>query len=396
MSQAPDQPQPQPQSAPLPRATYPVPQSAPPAPRSGGFPVMGCFFGLSFLLNLLLGGVLLVFVCMGLAYSGNRATLEQLNEKHLLGKKGASDKVAVVALEGAIMEGMLTNFYKQLDQAAEDDRVKAVVLRVNSPGGSITASEEVHHKLIKLRDGDKSKDRQPKSLVVSMGSLTASGGYYVSMPASRIVAEPTTVTGSIGVYASFPNAAKLADTYGVTFNTIKAGEIKDSGALLRPMDDKERQVFQDMVDDAYVRFLEVIEKGRSKLTRAKMLERFTVTPLTPDPKALGDKPAPKPYDRYRADGGIYTAKRALDLGLIDAIGTLEDAVKEAAKLAKLDEYNAIQYKKPPMLADLLLGTKAPTSAPPSLDRLRGLLAPRMWYLAAGHEAAVRLVEGNQP
>ena len=389
MSQAHDQPQPQPQHQP-PAPIRPV-VPAPPQ-RGGGFPVLGCFFGLSFLLNLLLG-VVVVLACMGFLFSG-RSSGDRLNEKHFLGASGASGKVAIVSLDGAIMEGLLSHFHMQLEHAAEDDKVKAVVLRINSPGGTITASEEIRHKLLELRDGDKDKDRKPRTLVVSMGSIAASGGYYVAMPASRVWAEPATITGSIGVYASLPNVAKFGDKYGITFNTIKAGEIKDIGAMFGTMSDKERLVMQDMVDSAYVRFLDVIEKGRPALTRARMLERFEVKPLLPDPKALGDKPKPEPYQRYRADGGVYTADRALELGLIDSVGSLEDAVREAAKLAQLDEYDAVQYKKPTTLAEMLLGAKAPAPPRMGLEELPSLLAPRMWYLAPGHEAAARL--GGRP
>src|SRR5262249_34703941 len=141
------------------------------------------------------------------------------------------------------------------------------------------------------------------------------------MPGQYIFVEPTTITGSIGVYASFPNLTKFGEQYGVGFKTIQAGKLKAIGSMFREMKKEEQEVIQDMVDDAYLRFIEVIESSPrqanlakdKKLTKEKLLERFTVKPLNPDPtaaKALGRDPDPKPYERYRADGAIFTAKLA--------------------------------------------------------------------------------------
>ncbi len=361
-----------------------------PAPAGSKGSILGCAFAISFILNIA-AGFLIVLLCLGLfaLRSGiNTETSEHLTEKHIAGSTSASDKIAVVAIEGVIMEGFLGFVQKEIEQAARDSHVKAVVLRINSPGGTITASEELHRLIVRLRDGDTTTDWSPRPLVVSMGSITASGGYYAAVPAGTLFAEPTTITGSIGVYISLPNVVGLGQKVGVTVNTIKAGEIKDSGSPFAEMNDKEKQVFKDMVDAAYDRFLNVVETGRKpKLTRKKLLERFMVTPLRPDPQAE-PKPA-APYQRYRADGGVFTAAKAKELGLVDAVGTLEDAIKAAAQTAGITSYNAVQYQKPRTLADLLLNARA-APAPASMldtDRLRAALTPRMWYLAPGYEAA---------
>ncbi len=394
MSQAPDQPTAGTPAQALPRASVPA-TPPPPTPPSGGFPVLGCFFAVSFITNILLGGLLLV-ACMGFLLRGastEGASAGPLTEKYVSGKKDADDKVAIVALEGPIMDGLLGHLEKQIEQAGKDKHVKAVVFRVNSPGGSISASEDIRQKMIKLRDGDKEKERDAKTLVVSMGTVAASGGYYVSVPAQHIMAEPSCMTGSIGVYSSFPNLTGFGKEWGVGFTTIKAGEIKDSGAMFRDMTPKERQVWQDMVDDAYLQFLDIIKQGRPKLTKEKMLERFPVTPVRPDPHTPQPKDAPKSYERYRADGGVYTGTRALALGLIDGVGSLEDAVKEAAKRANITgDYKAIKYQKPQTLTDILMNARAPEPPALSLDALKPLLTPRIWYLAPGYEAAVRLGE----
>jgi protease IV len=373
-------------------STHPGPVPSSPAP-SRGLPVLGCAFAASVVGNLL-AGMLILILCLSLLFrsAGDSTVPTPLTEKFVAGSKSASDKVAVVAVEGVIMEGVLDHVHRQLEQAGKDPTVKATVLRVNSPGGSITASDDLHRRILQLKNGEADQDIHARPLVVSMSSVAASGGYYIAVPAQKIFAERTTLTGSIGVYASFPNVKELAAKVGASMQTIKAGQIKDAGSMFRDMTPTELQVTQDMVDDAYLQFLGVVEQGRPALTRKKMLDRFTVTPLRPDPKAKGDDTGP--YTRYRADGGIFSAAKAKELGLIDDVGTLEEAVKAAAALAKLDSYRAVRYKKQTSFTDLLLNMKTPASLPSGtgLDHqlLRGLFTPRMWYLAPGHEAAALL------
>src|SRR5262249_54911585 len=157
-----------------------------------------------------------------------------VNEHFLSGKETAKDKIAVVKIDGVLMEGNMGFAQKEIDAAAADPHVKAVLLRVISPGGSITSSDDLYHRLTELRDGKNIKQKGgAKTLVVSMGAVAASGGYYISMPAKYIVAETTTITGSIGVYAAFPNIAGLAKEYGFGMNVIKAGAVKDSGSMFK-------------------------------------------------------------------------------------------------------------------------------------------------------------------
>jgi protease-4 len=379
-------------------------QALPPGnPRPRG-PFFGCLLVFSLIGNLVALAAIAV-VCIGMFRSTSDDTV-QYPETYHSGSRKASDKVAIVSIEGVILEGLIAYPTKQIEQAARDEKVKAVVVRVNSPGGSITASEELHERIIRLRDGDpdqKDKNNQPlkgKPVVVSMGSLAASGGYYISVPGKKLFAEPTTTTGSIGVYTSLPNLKGVSEKYGFTMITIKAGEIKDAGSMFGTLTPRERQVFQDMVNESYERFMDVISKDRKELTRAKLLARFPVKPLCPDPQAPNDPEAVKKYTRYRADGGGYSAAKAKELGLIDAIGTLDDAVKEAAKLAGLTNYKAVRYHKTLSISELLLsrqnvppsGSAAVQIGPSDLglleaDRLESALTPRIWYLAPGHEAA---------
>jgi len=150
-----------------------------------------------------------------------------------------------------------------------------------------------------------------------------------------------------------------------------------------------------MVDEGYDRFLRVVTAGRPKLKRHVLLERFTVKPLIPDPQAKRTVPV-KPYTRYRADGGIFSAAKAKELGLIDAIGDLDRAVAAAARLADLDDYKAITYRRPVGLMDLLLDLRSPTNPPQSAaPSLRRALTPRLWYLAPGHEAEALLAPARE-
>jgi protease IV len=194
-----------------------------------------------------------------------------------------------------------------IDQAAADSDIKAVVLTVNSPGGSVVASDEIHHALEELG----------KPVVVVMGEVAASGGYYISAGADWIIANPNTLTGSIGVISQFPNAEGLMEKVGVEFVVITSGPRKDFGSPYREMTDQERQYWQSMVDEIYDGFVRVVAQGRG-LTEEQV--------------------------RELADGSVYTGTRALDLGLIDALGHEDDAIAKAADLGGIDgEPRVVEY-----------------------------------------------------
>src|SRR5262249_54005966 len=180
-----------------------------------------------------LGLNILVFLAIGTLFwwGPGLGTESTLRERYHSGKKDARDKIAVVHVEGVILEGMTSYARKQIEAAAVDEHVKAVVVRINSPGGSISASDDLYRRLGLLRDGDPEKKTTGKPLVASMASLAASGGYYIAMPAKHLVAERTTITGSIGVYASFPNVSELAQKWGVKMDVIKRGDVKTSGSM---------------------------------------------------------------------------------------------------------------------------------------------------------------------
>ncbi len=323
---------------------------------------------------------------------------EPLTEKYLFGEKKAKDKIAVIRIEGPIMELTTPYVFKQIEQAAKDEHVKAIVLRVDSPGGTVTASDAIHEQLLRLRDGKLTKIKaNPKPIIASFGPLAASGGYYVAMPAQTIFAERTTLTGSIGVYASLPNASELSDKIGFKMELIKAGGIKASGSPFHEMSPAERQPWQDMVDHSYDLFLSVVEAGRPGLTKAKLQheEISRKEALQYDNKGnvqlnwWGQK-VTTTVVRYRADGGTFTADEAKKIGLVDQIGTLEDAATAIATQVGLASYQVVDYPRPFSFLQSLFGMKV--QAPPLPD-LSKSLTPRIWYLCPSADLSGLIAAG---
>lgn len=270
---------------------------------------------------------------------------DRLEEQYVAGARNpTSDKVAIVRVEGPIALSSVDYAVQQIRQAREDKRVKAVVLRVDTPGGTVTGSDQIWREVSLLK-------RSGKPVVVSMGGLAASGGYYVSAPADQIIAEPTTTTGSIGVIIELPNASGLLDKVGVEFESITAGEWKNMGSPFKPFDDRDVARFQELVDDTYDRFLRVVAQGRN-------LSMETA--------------------RRIADGKIYSADEALANGLVDRLGYEEDAIVEATNRAKLSSPRIVRYSKPISLG-ALFGLSASATSHPLIDQqtIMELRSPRM-------------------
>ncbi len=265
-------------------------------------------------------------------------------EKYVSGAKQSDNKIAVLHVSGVILSG--EGFVKkQVDRIRRDKNIKAVVLRINSPGGTITGSHFLYHHLSELR-----KERNIP-IVVSMGSIAASGGYYIAMATGPgedlIFAEPTTTTGSIGVIIPYYNAADLLEKVGVQDESIKSHPFKDMLSMTRKLTEQEREIAQEYVDASFRRFKRVILDNR--------------------PQLKGDQPdsVVAPEDsKDLATGQIFTAEQALKYQLIDQIGYLEDAVARAREMAGLSEANSrvIRYEQPVFLGGLLGGSQARSSA----------------------------------
>ncbi len=220
---------------------------------------------------------------------------------------------------GTVSEGTVSRLREELDRARLDDQVKALVLRINSPGGTVTGSDLLYQEVMRFK-----RERKVPVVAHLMG-VAASGGYYVAVAADTIHAQRTSVTGSIGVIFSGINVSGLMEKFGVEDQTLTSGKFKDAGSMLRPMRPDERVQLQSVIDDLYARFLEVVQAGRKDLSPEQI--------------------------RTLADGRVYSATQALQNGLIDEIGSLENTLDTARRLAGLHSASVITYHRPREYAD---------------------------------------------
>lgn len=241
--------------------------------------------------------------------------------------------IALVHVEGVITSGKTAPMFmggsgagsetllRVLDRVGSNPHFKAIVLRVNSPGGTAAGSQEIYEKLGQIRA------RTGKRIVVSMGDVAASGAYYISSNADKIVAEPSTLTGSIGVIAQLMNLEGLFKKIGAHPETLKAGRLKDLGNQSRPLTPEEKKIFQDILDETHQDFISDVAKGRK---------------------------LPVDYVRKLADGRIYTGRQALGLHLVDSLGNLEDAEGEAARLVGIiGSYKVVDVDRRSVLEQLV-------------------------------------------
>lgn len=301
-------------------------------PRSGGgFKGIVAFF--------LIGGMFMFFCVMSSLINpgANTANLsgdpwDKLQEKtYRSGNK--TSRVLLLRCEGVIMNGgsagllgtpspsMVKRIKNSLIRAAKDDTIKAVVLRVDSPGGGVTASDQIYNAILKY------KKATNKPVIVSMGGICASGGYYVSAPADWIFCEPTTITGSIGVIMQGMNFSKLFDKYGIQDVSITSGPNKALLNSSAPIDEQHLKILQTTVDSMYGRFVEIVATGR-KLSKEEIKAKNI------------------------ADGRVFTADQAVELKLVDQIGYLEAALEEAKKRAGDSGAHVFEYVSQPTFLDL--------------------------------------------
>ncbi len=286
-----------------------------------------------------------------------------LQEKTVQGT--AADKILMTDISGVISEtssssplseseDLVARIKEELTLAAEDSHIKALLLRINSPGGTVTASDVIHHEISEF----KAKRKIP--VVATIMDIGASGGYYIAVAADRIIALPTSVTGSVGVIMLRVNAEGLLQKIGVEAGAIKSGAKKDIGSPFRPMSEEERAIFQTMINGFQSRFLEVVTNGR---------------------KAL-------PPDQLKliADGRVLTGPQAVQLGLVDQIGYLDDGIAAAKQLAGLADARVVIYVRPGTYKHNIYsqapGTRSTLEALANLD-IMGLVrggTPQFLYL----------------
>jgi protease-4 len=262
------------------------------------------------------------------------------------GFSAGGDRIAVIPVEGVIDGEMAKTVNRHLKQYGGDSRVKAIILRIDSPGGGVSASEEIYREVKRL------KEEKNKKVVVSMASVAASGGYYIACPADKIFANKGTVTGSIGVIAEWVNYKGLAEWAKLKPVVFKSGEFKDTGSPTREVTEAEKKYFQGVIDEFYNQFVGAVTEGR---------------------QGKGDAGAELTRERIvrLADGRIYTGEAAKKNGLVDEIGNYEDAVKATAQLAQIKGEPQVvtppKQKEGLSLLDLLLGaTKIKDISPSQL------------------------------
>ncbi|HSB07840.1 MAG TPA: signal peptide peptidase SppA [Thermodesulfobacteriota bacterium] len=229
----------------------------------------------------------------------------------LSGKPGHlpfGDKIAVVEIKGVITQS--SGVIEEIHQHLADESVKAIILRVDSPGGGVGPSQEIHREIVKAK--------QKKKIVTSMGAVAASGGYYVACASHLIVANPGTITGSIGVLMQFSNLEELLKKIGIKGVVLKSGEHKDIGSPFREMTPEEKRIMQETLDNVHQQFIQAVAEGRS-------LDRTKVVPI--------------------ADGRIMTGEQAKQLGLVDKMGNLQDAIDEATKLVGIEGKPEVIYPR---------------------------------------------------
>ena len=250
-------------------------------------------------------------------------TLEVVREAESI---WTTEQVLMIPLTGLVnqrgrgglarQQGMLVRLKDRLDAARESDRIKAVVVRIDSPGGSVTASDLIHHELMAF------KEETGLPVVALLGDVAASGGYYVAMAADEIYAVPTCITGSIGVIMALPSLQELGRKIGFEMRVVKSGRHKDSGSMWRRLDTESRVIFQTLIDDYYRRFADIVLDSRAEAG----LTSETMAQL--------------------ADGRVFNAQTALDARFIDAVAYPDAAYDRACEMAGLDDCAVVSYEYP--------------------------------------------------
>jgi protease-4 len=319
-------------------------------------------------------GLLFVLAIFGLAsaYAPDVNEIDVANAKYseVTVEGSGSQKIALISIEGVISSRPVQQmFYKtpsmvktvtaQLEQASSDDDVQAIILEINSPGGGMTASDVLHNEIQKFK-----KD-SGKKVIAFMKDVAASGGYYTAVCGDKIMAHPTTVTGSIGVIMMMLNLEDFLKWIHVSEKVIKSGPHKDMGSSTRKMTEKEEALFQEIIDEMYDRFVEVVAEGRS-MDKEKV--------------------------RTLADGRWYTGKQALEHGLIDSLGYFDDAVELAKQEAGLTSAKVIRYRRKVGLSELILSVAAAGAGPRALvdtEALTRRQTPSFMYMWAPGEGQGR-------
>jgi len=274
--------------------------------------------------------VVLFILLLSLLFAVGVKTLIAPSSDGIIEGSFLKKKVAVVRVEGVIADGR--HVIKQLDKCAKDDSVKAIVLRIVSPGGGVAPSQEIHSAVRRAN--------KKKPVIASMGAVAASGGYYIASACSKIVPDPGTITGSIGVIMMFSNTEKLMDKIGLGTIVLKSGKFKDTGSPHRPFTEEDRALMQNVVTDIYTQFITDVSRGRK---------------------------IPLEDVRNLADGRIYTGKQAIENKLVDELGDMKKAVTLAGKMGGIEgEPETVEETREPNLWEYIFGNDGEVKLPTGL------------------------------
>jgi protease-4 len=281
--------------------------------------------------------VVIITITKGLSDDKNTfsiftSTSEKYEDDFISGNKNSKNKIIVIKINGVISTAESswgsaiansTSIVNQLKTAAEDNNVKAIILQLNTPGGEVTAADDIYHQIIKL------KNETGKPVISSMGALAASGGVYIAVASDYIIANKLTTTGSIGVIVQTYNYSELLKKIGVNAETYTSGKMKDLLNGARPRTEEEKTIIKDIINEVYLDFAKHVAEGRPKISLNTVLNTN-----------LGD-------------GRIFSGKQAYEKGLVDQLGYFEDAVAKAKKMASIpdNDYQVISYKKEISFAD---------------------------------------------
>ena len=322
----------------------PVPTAAAPPKKRYGWKIFwGVVITMSILANLFM--VVMLIVVASFSVGGG----SDLFKEGLIAKGSSGSKIAVIRLEGIINEEMSREIHKQIDIAAKDSSVKAVILRTVTPGGGVGASDRIHHKISEFRAETK------KPVVAFMQTVAASGGYYTSVACNKIVAEPTVITGSIGVMLNhFVIKGLVEEKLGIVPVEIKSGLKKNWPSPFNETTEEEKEyLMTKLITPAYERFIMLVAEGRSELDLAEV--------------------------RILADGSIYGAPEALEKKLIDKVDYLAGAIAEAESLAGIKNAKVVEYEKPFRLSSML-SSQGKSILKMDRETLREMSAPQLLYL----------------
>lgn len=272
------------------------------------------------IVGIFVGGILLIILLAVISLSGLISS-DSAEDTDYSSSLTTGSKVGLVDITGEILSS--DSFVRQIETFKESSSIRALLVRVNSPGGAVAPSQEIYEAIKSVRESG-------KPVVISMNSVAASGGYYLALGGTRIMANPGTITGSIGVIIQYPQVKPLMDKVGIEVVTVKSGKFKDVGSPFRQQTSEDLSYLQNVINDTYDQFVETVSIERKlNLDSAKAL----------------------------AEGKIYTGRQAMKNGLIDTLGTFEDAILLAGKLAGISEKpEIVRKRKQEKFLDRLIGT----------------------------------------